>query len=169
MNEYLLVIISTAVVYFFLITAIIFFGKKELSQLSIIDLVFILLISNSVQNAMVDGDIKSLEIGIISSLTLFLINFLMKLLVFKSSAINKLVEGEPVLLIYHGRLIEKNLVNQKITHDELDAAIREHGIEKTENVNLAMLENDGNISVVSFNDEQTTMYKRKKNHPLKLK
>ena len=161
MNEYLITVIATGVVYIFLLTAILVFGKKELSQLSITDLVFILLISNAVQNAMVNGDLKSLWMGMVAAITLFVLNFAVKILVFKSSFFSKLIEGEPVILIENGQEVKENIEKEKITMKELGAAVREHGVEKISEVSVAMLEADGNISVVSFNSDKKTIIKRK--------
>jgi uncharacterized membrane protein YcaP (DUF421 family) len=73
-NEYTSIILRSVVVYLFIVIAIRLFGKKEIAQLSVIDLVFILLISNSVQNAMV-GQNTSLEGGLIAAVSLFAVNF----------------------------------------------------------------------------------------------
>lgn len=78
-----MVIVRSAIIYLFIVFGIRIFGKKELSQLSVIDLVFILLISNSVQNAMV-GDNTTLWGGIVAAFTLFSVNYLFKNIFFKS-------------------------------------------------------------------------------------
>ncbi|HYV91871.1 MAG TPA: YetF domain-containing protein [Chitinophagales bacterium] len=161
MNPYLLTVFATAVVYIFLLTGILIFGKKELTQLSITDLVFILLISNAVQNAMVNGNLQSLWTGVVAALTLFGLNFLLKILMFKSSFLSKIIEGEPVLLVSDGEVIEENIRKEQITMKELEAVVREHGVEKISEVSSAMLEVDGNISIVSFNSEKKTIVKRK--------
>src|SRR5258706_4634024 len=108
MNAYLEVILRSVVVYLFIIFAIRLFGKKELAQLSVIDLVFILLISNSVQNAMV-GPNTGLLSGIAAAATLFSINALMKYILYNSKLFSKFVQGEPVMLIHQGTVIEQNL------------------------------------------------------------
>jgi uncharacterized membrane protein YcaP (DUF421 family) len=161
MNAYLFTIIATAIIYIFLIAALLLFGKKELTQLSITDLVFILLISNAVQNAMVNGDWKSLWLGLIAAVTLFVLNYLMKQLMFRSSFFSKIIEGDPVLLIYDGHVIEENIKKEEITIKELEAAVREHGVEKISDVSLAVQEVDGNISVVSSTTDKKTIVKRK--------
>ena len=79
---YLKIALSSSAVYLFIIIAIRLFGKKELAQLSIIDLVFILLISNAVQNAMVGAD-SSLAGGLVAASTLFFINYLLKFLIYR--------------------------------------------------------------------------------------
>ncbi len=147
-TNYLDIIFRAVAVYVFMLLAIRLFGKKELSQLSVADLVLILLISNAVQNAMVGPD-TSLWGGLAAALVLFVLNYLLKLVMFKSPKVKELIEGEPVLLIYKGNIHEKNLAKEKITTDELQAVIREHGVGRVEDVELAMLEVDGNISVLS--------------------
>jgi uncharacterized membrane protein YcaP (DUF421 family) len=161
MNSYLITIAGTALIYIFLITGLLIFGKKELTQLSITDLVFILLISNAVQNAMVNGDWKSLWMGMIAAATLFMMNYGLKNLVFRNSFFRKLIEGEPVVLVSDGKLVEENISKEQISKNELEAAIREHGVEKISDVSEAVLETDGNISVVSFNSTKKTLIKRK--------
>ena len=147
-NNYVLIVLRCIAVYFFVIFAIRIFGKKELAQLSVIDLVFILLISNSVQNAMVGPD-TSLEGGIIAALCLFVVNFILKKLLYRNRKVSELLQGKSIMLIYKGELQENNLKHAEITIVELEAAIREHGIEEIKNVDLAILEVDGNISVIS--------------------
>lgn len=150
---------STAV-YLFVILAIRLFGKKELAQLSVIDLVFILLISNSVQNAMVGSNV-SLSAGIVAATTLFAVNYVFKLILFRSKKISGWVQGNPLMLIYKGKILTPHLEQAKISQAELEAAVREHGVEGIKNVDLAVLEVDGNISVLSENFRRRTVRKIK--------
>jgi uncharacterized membrane protein YcaP (DUF421 family) len=143
-----------------MVIAIRLFGKNQLSQLNAGDVVLLLLISNAVQNAMVGPD-TSLQGGLIAALVLFAANFILKRLMFSNRAFETFMEEDPVILIRDGKVEQKALNKVKITQDELEEAIREHGVEKIENVKLAVLEVDGNISVVS-EDNQTkqTHYSR---------
>jgi uncharacterized membrane protein YcaP (DUF421 family) len=160
MNELLGITLRSAVVYICIVLFFRLFGKKEISQLSVIDLVFILLISNSVQNAMV-GENTSLQGGLVAAFTLFGINALLHFLIFKSPKAEKLLEGSPVILIYKGEVITSHLKEVKITQEELDATVREHGVKNASEVNLAILEVDGNISVLSDNYSHKTIKKHK--------
>jgi len=160
MNPYVEVILRSVAVYLFVVLAIRLFGKKELAQLSVIDLVFILLISNSVQNAMVGND-TSLAGGMLAAGSLFILNFVLKYFLFKSKKFSSLLEGNPLMLVHQGIVIQENLDRQKISREELDAAIREHGVESIEKVDLAVLEADGNISILSHNYGKRTVKKRK--------
>lgn len=152
-------------VYVFIILAIRLFGKKELSQLSVVDLVFILLISNAVQNAMVGPD-TSLNGGLLAAAALFGANFILKQFIFRSKKFSTLLQGEPVMLIYKGRLKPGNLQKTKIRPEELEAAIREHGASGFSEVDLAMLEIDGNISILTHNFSKHSAHKR---HSPKIK
>lgn len=152
LSSLLNIVLRSTAVYFFMIIAFRIFGKRELSQLSVADLVLIVLISNSVQNAMVGGD-SSLLGGIVAATVLFVLNMALSYVMYRVKFVRHLVQSEPMTLIYDGQLMQKNLDKVLLTKDELMAAIREHGIEKYEDVKLAILEVDGNISVISGSDE----------------
>lgn len=154
------IVIRAAVIYFFVIAAIRIFGKREISQLSVIDLVFILLISNSVQNAMI-GPNSSIMAGVIAAGTLFVLNFIMGNLFYKSKKFSALIQGQPLMLVYEGKILSDHLKKARISDDELEAAIREHGVKNVSDVDLAVLERDGNISVLSDNYSHKTTRKRK--------
>ena len=160
MEGYLNIALKSIAVYLFILAAIRVFGKKEFAQLSIIDLVFILLISNSVQNAMVGAD-SSLVGGLVAAFSLFLMNHVFKKLSLFSKGFSKAVEGEPIMLIYQGEVKLDGLKNAQISVDQLNAVVREHGVESIELVNLAMFEVDGNISVLSDNFKKSTKRKHK--------
>lgn len=160
MNPFLEITLRSVAVYVFIVLAFRLFGKKELAQLSVFDLVFILLISNSVQNAMVGPD-SSLLGGVIAAGSLFTVNYIMKQLLYRNKGVGSFLQGKPVMLIHEGIAIPEHLKQQEISLQELEAAIREHGVEKIKDVDLAVLEVDGNISVLSHNYQRKTVRKRK--------
>jgi uncharacterized membrane protein YcaP (DUF421 family) len=157
---YLKIVLSSLAVYLFIIIAIRLFGKKELAQLSITDLVFILLISNSVQNAMVGSD-SSLSGGLIAASTLFIVNYLFKFLLYRFPKFSNLVQGNDLMLIYKGQVNEENLSKSRIARNELLETVREHGVSEIREVDLAILETDGNISIISNEYKHRTVRKRK--------
>lgn len=162
MNPYLDIIIRSSSVYFFMLIALRIFGKKELSQLNTADVILILLISNSVQNAMVGSD-TSLWGGLAAAAVLFVINFTLKKLMYKFPKFSNLMQEKPEVLIHDGKLDFKALSKLNITSDEIQEAMREHGVEHFSDVKLAMLEIDGNISIISGNKNlRQTHYKRLK-------
>ncbi|PZX93140.1 DUF421 domain-containing protein [Flavobacterium aquariorum] len=163
MNPYLDIVIRSATVYFFMVIALRVFGKKELSQLNTADVILILLISNSVQNAMV-GNNTTLWGGLAAATVLFAINFILKKLMYRYKKFEELMLEKPEILIHSGTLDFKNLSKLDITSDELKEAMREHGVENFKDVKLAMLEIDGNISIITGeNTLKQTHYKRRKN------
>ncbi len=166
-SDYLSIVLSSIAVYIFMILAIRLFGKKELSQLSVIDLVFILLISNAVQNAMV-GSNTSLGGGLIAASALFVVNFLLKQVIYRFPSVSKLIQGEAIMLVYKGKIKIDNMHRTRITHDELLEAARVHGVNSIADVDLAILEVDGNISILS-NDFNLKTSRRRKVHKVLTK
>lgn len=160
MDNFVSIILRSSAVYLFIIFAIRIFGKREVSQLSVVDLVFILLISNSVQNAMVGQD-SSLLGGILAATSLFVINFILENLIFRSKKVSEFVQGETIMLVYQGKILTQHLKKARISVDELEAAVREHGVADVTHVYLAVLETDGNISVLSDNYRHKTAKRRK--------
>jgi uncharacterized membrane protein YcaP (DUF421 family) len=164
MNEYLDIILRSTAVYFFMVIALRLFGKKELSQLNTADVILILLISNSVQNAMV-GNNTSLYGGLAAATVLFTINFILKKLMYRYKKFGDFMQEKPEILIHNGNLDFKALSKLNISSDELKEAMREHGIEYFKDVKLAMLEIDGNISIISGDANlKQTHYKRRRIH-----
>ena len=164
MNPYLDIILRSASVYLFMVIALRIFGKKELSQLNTADVILILLISNSVQNAMVGTD-TSLWGGLAAATVLFVVNFILKKLMFRYKGLNNLLQQKPEILIHNGKIDFDILSKLGITSDELTEAMHEHGVEYYKDVKLAMLEIDGNISIISGDKNlRQTHFKRKRAH-----
>ncbi|MFP3590906.1 DUF421 domain-containing protein [Chryseobacterium sp. SIMBA_038] len=160
MNPILDVVVRSLCVYLFMMVAIRLFGKNQLSQLNAGDVVLLLLISNAVQNAMVGQD-TSLQGGLIAALVLFAANFIVKRLMFANKSFKSFMEADPVILVKDGKVDEKALDDVKITIDELEEAVREHGVDGIKNVKLSILEVDGNISVISEDEkDKQTHYSR---------
>jgi uncharacterized membrane protein YcaP (DUF421 family) len=159
-NNYFHIISSTLLVYLFIVFAIRLFGKKELAQLSVVDLVFILLISNAVQNAMVGPD-STLTGGLAAATTLFVVNYLLKYLQYRYPKFGKIVQGDATMLVYQGKIIDSHMRNAKISTDALLEAVREHGVKSIKEVDLAIMEVAGSISVLSDKYQKKTIKHRK--------
>lgn len=138
---------KTAVIYAFLVVGLRLLGKRELGQMTIYDLVLLIVLANSVQNAMV-GDDTTLGGGIVSGFTLLALNRLLNVVICRSRQARRVLVGEPVLIISHGKLIEDRMAREGITKDQVKAALREHGIVNIEDVIAGVLEVDGSISIV---------------------
>ena len=155
MNPFLDVAIRSSIVYLFMILGLRLFGKNQLSQLNAGDVILLLLISNAVQNAMV-GNNTSLETGLVAASVLFVINFILKKIMFRNAKIKSWIEDEPKILIKDGVTNNEILKSCEISLDELDETIREHGVEDSKHVKLAILEVDGNVSVISLDNQNNT-------------
>ena len=140
-------VIRSAVVYAFLIVLLRITGKRQVGQLAPFDLVLLLVLSNSVQNSMNAGD-NSLVGGLIAAVTLISLNYIVAMLTYRSKRVEALIEGRPQLLIHNGALIASTLHAARMTHHELNAALRQAGCTCVEEVHYAVLENNGSVSVV---------------------
>src|SRR3954451_18199366 len=125
--------VRPVIVYFFLVISLRLAGKRELSQLNPLDLVVLLTLSNAVQNAIIGND-NSVAGGLLSAATLLLVNALVVRYVYRHPGLDRLVEGQPLLLIDQGRLIPRNLARELITPDELLAVCHRQGVERLEDV-----------------------------------
>ncbi len=141
------VAVRTAIVYLFLVVILRIAGRREVGQMSILDLVVILIIANGVQNAMI-GENTTLAGGLISATTLVILDRLLNTVIHRNATLGRILEGEPVLLISGGRILPSALGRASIDRTELDAALRAHGVATVHDVSLAVLETDGSISVV---------------------
>ena len=138
---------KTTVIYIAMILGLRLLGKRELGQLSIYDLVLIIVISNSVQNAMVGRDTTLLG-GLIAALTLLILNRVFTWFMVRSDRIRNWMEGEPTLIVRDGKLIKNQMQREGVTTAHVLAAMREHGIGQLDQVQMAVLEVDGSISIV---------------------
>ena len=141
------VVLRTAVVYLFLVTVLRISGKREVGQMSVLELVVILVISDAVQNSMV-GENTSLWGGLVAVSTLLVLDIGLKALSSRLPFLRRAIAGEPRLLVRDGRILKQALRREGIDEDEIQAAVRSHGLERIEDVKIAILETDGSISVI---------------------
>ena len=156
------IVIRTVVVYLVILLGLRLSGKREIGQMTVFDLVVLLLIANAVQNAMVGPD-TSLTGGILAAMVLLVANALLARLRLRWPRLKKLVEGSPTLLVLHGEVIPDHLRREGLDQETLETALREHGVANLADVEMAVLEIDGSISVVPSSTEM----KRVK-HPTKF-
>jgi uncharacterized membrane protein YcaP (DUF421 family) len=122
-------------------------GKRELGQMSVIDLVVILVIANAVQNSMNGGD-NSLIGGIIAAATLVAINVVLGRVGRRIPFFSHLFVEEPTLLLQDGVVIQAHLDREHVEREEIEMAAREHGVADLKDVSAAILEADGSISII---------------------
>jgi uncharacterized membrane protein YcaP (DUF421 family) len=140
-------VLRAILVYLFLVLLLRLAGRRELAQINTFDLVVLLTLSNTVQNAIIGND-NSLLGGIIGATTLVLTNMAMVRFLHRHRALRRWLEGEPVVLVRHGRLVRANLEREAIAEDELLAALRRQGAADLRDVEEAILEPNGTISVI---------------------
>jgi uncharacterized membrane protein YcaP (DUF421 family) len=143
----LIIAAKTAVIYVFLIAGLRLLGRRELGQMTVYDLVLIVVLANSVQNAMVGND-NTLVGGLIAALTLLALNRLFTVLLIRFPTLEKRVIGEPLLIVSEGRVLPDRLKQEGVSREQVLAALREHGIARVEDARMCVLEVDGTISVV---------------------
>lgn len=151
-------VIRSVAVYLFLFLALRLAGKRELGNVNTADLIVLLLISNTVQNAII-GDETSLIGGIAGATILFVLNRVISVASYHKRQVRLLVDGEPVELIRDGEVLESAMAKERITLDELAMVVREHGIGRLSDVEHAILEPNGMISAIP-NDPGTPIAER---------
>jgi uncharacterized membrane protein YcaP (DUF421 family) len=139
--------LRTAIIYLVLIVLLRLRGKAGVGQMSILDLVLVLVISNGVQNAMI-GDNTTLYGGLVAATTLVVVDWMIQTATSRSRKAQRLLEGEPALLVRDGHVLTKALERQGVSNDDLRAALRAHGLERPSDAHLVVLETSGAISVV---------------------
>jgi len=147
--------LRTAVIYVVVLLGVRLSGKREVGQMTPFDLTLLLLISNAVQNAMTGPD-TSLMGGVIAAATLLIVNYFVAELSGGNRRFRKLVEGQPSLLIHDGQVISSHMAKEHVSMDELERALREHGITTYHDVALAVLEVDGSISCLKYDEIKPT-------------
>ena len=140
-------VIRTVAVYGFLIAGLRLFGKRELGQLNPLDFIVLLLLSNTVQNAIIGND-NSLAGGLIGAAVLFVINDVLVRYSYKNPKLRRMIEGRAEDLIRDGHVLPHALAHNLITREELQAAARKQGIEHFSDVSCARLEVSGAVSFV---------------------
>lgn len=135
----------TVLVYAFLVAGLRLFGKRELGQLNPLDFIVLLLLANTVQNAII-GDDNSLAGGLLGAFILFVINDALVRYAYRHPRARRLIEGRPEELVHDGRVHAMALRRNQITREELHAAARKQGIEHLRDVESARLEVSGALS-----------------------
>jgi uncharacterized membrane protein YcaP (DUF421 family) len=137
-------VLRPVIVYLALVLLLRIFGKRELAQLNPFDLVVLLSLSNTVQNAII-GDDNSISGGIIGAFTLLAINWFVVRLLFRSPKLTRAIEGRPVVLIKDGHVDLKALKREALTREELIEVIHRQGFEHLHDVHRCELEPNGSF------------------------
>lgn len=147
--------LRTTVIYLLVLAGVRLSGKREVGQMTPFDLTLLLLLSNSVQNAMTGPD-TSLLGGMVAATVLLVLNYLIANLSGVNRRFRKFVQGQPSMLIHDGQIIESHMAKEHVSMDELERAMREHGISDYHQVAISVLEVDGSISFLKYDDINPT-------------
>jgi uncharacterized membrane protein YcaP (DUF421 family) len=139
-------ILRPAIVYFFLVVVLRVFGKRELAQLNPFDLVVLLSLSNTVQNAIIGND-NSLTGGLVGAFSLLAINYLVVRFLFRHRRLDQLFEGRPTLLIENGHILKKALAQELLTRSELMTVLHRQGFDSLAEVERCILEPGGTFYI----------------------
>jgi uncharacterized membrane protein YcaP (DUF421 family) len=145
------IILRTVVVYLVVLTGVRLSGKREVGQMTPFDLTLLLLISNSVQNAMTGPD-TSLAGGVVAAVTLLTLNYFIAEVSGGNRRFRRFIQGQPSLLVHDGQVIASHMAREHVSMDELQRALREHGIASYRDAALAVLEVDGSISCLKYDE-----------------
>ena len=147
------IILRVIVIYIVLLVLFRLLGKRSMTQLTAFDFILFLIISEAMQNALVDED-RSVTMGLAVVLTFLMVDRGMSYLKSKFEYFERVAEGVPVLLVDHGKAIEEHLKQTDITiSDILQTAREKQGLERMEQIKYAVLEVAGSISIVPMESE----------------
>lgn len=148
-------ILRPILVYLALLIAFRFMSKRDLTQNTTFDLLIVLLLSNVVQNALI-GDDNSIFGALTGALTLLLLSTGLNRWTAKSIKARRLLEGEPILLVHNGQILDENMTKYAVSRPDLNAGLRGQNMITLEDVRYAFLELDGTISVIRRSEQSGT-------------
>jgi uncharacterized membrane protein YcaP (DUF421 family) len=140
-------VVRSVVVYVFLMIALRIAGRRELGQMTTFDLVLLLVLANAVQNSINAGD-NSLGGGLVSAMTLLLLNYAVGEATYRWRWFERLVQGKPLPLVRNGKLLLHNMKRERVTLEELRSALRKQNIDGVTRCKHAVLESDGTLTAV---------------------
>jgi len=156
-------IVRTTVVYLIFLVALRIFGKRELGQFTVFDLALILLAANALQPAITGPDISIPGAALIVA-TLFVLNALVARLRRQFPFVRRLLESPVTIIARDGAWLSDALAREDLDDDDLEAALREHGLESVSEVKLAALEQDGSISIVPADGGTVSLRARRRRY-----
>ena len=154
--EYLIILFRTVVFYFFILLLYRIMGKREVGQLGIIDLIVSILIADLVVISIENFD-KSMLYTIIPIATLALLQLILAFITLKQPQIRNFLDGNPSVIIKNGKINYKEMVKQKYNLDDLLVQIRDKGYRSIDEIEYAILENNGTLSVFNYAKEKSPL------------
>jgi uncharacterized membrane protein YcaP (DUF421 family) len=139
-------ILRPVIVYLCLVVFLRIFGKRELAQLNPFDLVVLLSLSNTVQNAII-GDDNSVSGGVVGAFALLAINWMLTWFLFRAPKVDHALEGSPTTLVRGGEVDEEALARECLTHEELISVLNKNGFNDPAEIEICVLEPNGTFYV----------------------
>lgn len=152
-------ILRPVIVYLGLIVLVRFFGRRELGQLNPLDLIVLLMLSETIQNSII-GEDNSVTGGIIGAAMLFSMNYIFALLKFKSPKLEKIIEGEPIVLIENGKFDERAINREMLSREDLDVVAHKEGFESADDLQKCVLDPNGSFLVEGKDDAGDKKFKK---------
>ncbi len=136
---------AVVILYLFLLYRLL--GKRQLAQFNLYDLATIMAVANAVQNAMTSGK-GDLAVGFVCAGTLLLVGWLITRVIVRAPKAQQIMFGTPTIILADGHVFDDRMHRERVTSEELSAALRQHGLCDPKEAKLAVLEVDGSISIV---------------------
>lgn len=146
MNDLLLTAVKSTSLYLLVLLCLRLIGKKGISEMSVMDLVLLILIGSHIAPQLPEGN--KWAGAIVSIITLSLLSYTLNYFSYKFQKAQKILEGTPVILVSNGRIYHNNMRKELINMDNLKEAMHHSGIEDLSDVKAAILETDGEISII---------------------
>ena len=147
-------LLRPVIVYLVLVVLLRLFGKRELAQLNPFDLVVLLSLSNTVQNAII-GDDNSVSGGVIGAIALLTVNWLLVKVLFRSPRLTRMLQGHSTVLVKNGKVDQKALDHESLTHEALMEMVHKQGFESLKQVKLCQLDPNGSFYVEGIEPSST--------------
>ncbi len=152
-------VIRPILIYATLVFFLRLFGKRELAQLNPFDLVVLLTLSNTVQNAII-GDDTSVSGGVVGAFTLLALNYGISFLKFKNQKIEALIEGKPVTIVSGGKMNKKALRRELLSKEDLDILAHREGFENADDIEKCILDPNGSFLVDGKDEVKDGKFKK---------
>jgi uncharacterized membrane protein YcaP (DUF421 family) len=155
------IVLRTTIIYLLFLVSLRISGKRQLGQFTLFDIALVLLAANALQPAMTGPD-QSITGGAIIVVTIFSLNRIVAEARLRIPMVQRLLEFEPTIIGRNGKWLKDQMEEQGLDLDDVHAALREHGLSRVEQMKLAVLEEDGSISIVPAAGEDTPQARRRR-------
>jgi uncharacterized membrane protein YcaP (DUF421 family) len=157
-------IVRGSAIFWFLFLIFRFVLRRDVGAIAVADVLLLVLVADAAQNAMA-GEYRSITDGIVLVSTIIGWNYLIDWAAFRWSGVARMLEPGPLILVHHGRLLHRNLRRELMTDEDLMSKLREQGVDKLDDVRVARMEGDGQISVIKKESKKDSKARPKSTRP----